>query len=133
MGMMALSGVVVNDSIILVTAIRKLGESLPVSEAIVRAAEQRFRPILLTSATTMFGLLPLLLEVSAQAQWIKPIVVSLAFGVLFSAAITLLLVPAIYIVLENLRDRYVASEKRIYEGGTPPRPRHADHLTVRNA
>ena len=101
-GLMALSGVVINDSIVLVTAIRQLGESLPVSEAIVQAAEQRFRPIILTSVTTLFGLLPLLMEVSAQAQWIKPIVVSLAFGVLFSTVITLLLVPAIYVVLESI-------------------------------
>ncbi len=75
---------------------------MPVSEAIVQAAEKRFRPIVLTSVTTLFGLLPLLLEASAQAQWIKPIVVSLAFGVLFATVITLLLVPAIYIVLESI-------------------------------
>ena len=105
MGMMALSGVVVNDSIVLVTAIRQLQESRPVSEAIIKAAEQRFRPILLTSVTTLFGLLPLLLEVSTQAQWIKPIVVSLTFGVLFSTVMTLLLVPAIYIVLESFQNR----------------------------
>ena len=110
-GMLALSGVVINDSIVLVTAIRKLAASMPVSEAIVKAAEKRFRPIVLTSLTTLFCLLPLLLEVSVQAQWIKPIVVSLVFGVLFSTIITLLLVPAIYIVLEDFQDRYVASSQ----------------------
>ena len=103
MGMMALSGVVVSDAIVLVTAIERARKSLPVTEAILRATEERFRPILLTSITTMLGLTPLLMEVSAQAQWIKPIVVSLAFGVLFSTAVTLLLVPAIYMFLEHQR------------------------------
>ena len=103
MGMMALSGVVVSDAIVLVTAIERARKSLPVNEAILRATEERFRPILLTSITTMLGLTPLLMEVSAQAQWIKPIVVSLAFGVLFSTAVTLLLVPAIYMFLEHQR------------------------------
>lgn len=103
LGIVALSGVVVNASLVLVHAVnrfRDLGSD--VSDAVRQAAMLRFRPIFLTALTTFVGLLPLMLERSTQAQFLIPMAVSLAFGVLFSSFLTLLLVPALYLILEDL-------------------------------
>lgn len=102
-GLVALSGVVVNDSLVLIDYVnqRRAGsESL--RAALVEAGTARIRAILLTSATTFAGLTPLLLENSVQAKMLIPMAVSLAFGVVFATAITLLLVPAYYLILEDL-------------------------------
>jgi multidrug efflux pump subunit AcrB len=104
MGVIALSGVVVNDSLILVDYVNKVvatGEST--LNAVMQAGTRRFRAILLTSLTTFFGLAPMLLERSAQAQEILPMAVSLAFGIVFATVITLLLVPCLYMILDDLR------------------------------
>ena len=103
-GLVALTGVVVNDSLLLVDFInrhRAAGGS--VVEAVRLAGMQRFRPILLTSLTTFFGLLPLILEESRQAQFLIPMAVSLAFGVVFSTFITLMIVPSLYIISEDFK------------------------------
>jgi len=103
-GIVALAGVVVNDSLVLVDYInrcRKKGDSL--QKAVREGGVARFRPILLTSLTTCAGLTPILLETSLQAQFLIPMAISLSFGVLFATFITLLLVPCIYIMLEDLR------------------------------
>ncbi|NNF05164.1 MAG: efflux RND transporter permease subunit, partial [Candidatus Eisenbacteria bacterium] len=102
-GIVALSGVVVNDSIVLVDQInvyRRSGMSL--EESVLKAGPKRFRAILLTSLTTVAGLTPMLLEKSVQAQFLIPIAVSLAFGVLFATFIILLMVPASYLVLHDI-------------------------------
>ncbi len=102
MGVVALSGVVVNDSLILVDAInerRRAGTSM--FQAVLEGGTRRFRPILLTSLTTFFGLLPMLSETSLQARFLIPMAISLAFGVLFATGITLGLVPALYVALED--------------------------------
>ncbi len=102
-GVIALSGVVVNDNIVLVDWInRRRGDRASLMEAGRTAGVARFRPILLTSLTTFFGLLPLLLERSVQARFLVPMAVSLAFGVLFATLITLVLVPSLYVVLDDL-------------------------------
>jgi multidrug efflux pump subunit AcrB len=103
-GIVALSGVVVNDNLVLVVYInrqRELGLSL--LEAVKKAGMARFRPILLTSLTTFVGLVPLILEKSVQAQFLIPMAISLAFGVMFATAISLILVPAGYLFLEDLK------------------------------
>jgi len=103
MGVIALSGVVVNDSLILVDHVNKAlagGEQL--ERAVLNAGSQRFRAIMLTSLTTFFGLAPMLLERSSQAQQIVPMAISLAFGILFATVITLLLVPCLYMILQDL-------------------------------
>jgi multidrug efflux pump subunit AcrB len=103
-GIVAASGVVVNASLVLVynvNAERARGES--VAAAVVTAGVDRFRPILLTSLTTFAGLTPLMLERSMQAQFLIPMAVSLAFGVMFATVITLLVLPCGYLVLEDLR------------------------------
>ena len=71
--------------------------------AVEIAAEERFRPIFLTSFTTFVGLVPLMMETSMQAQFLIPTVVSLAFGVLFATAVTLLLVPILYLMLNDFQ------------------------------
>ncbi|MEJ2085259.1 MAG: efflux RND transporter permease subunit [Acidobacteriota bacterium] len=103
-GIVALTGVVVNDSLVMVDFINRAYERHDeLKDAIRRAGSSRFRAILLTSLTTFAGLTPLLLEKSLQAQFLIPMAVSLAFGVLFATFITLVLVPALYAVLEDLK------------------------------
>ncbi len=103
MGVIALSGVVVNDSLILVDHVNKsVAKGREKLEAVTLAGRFRFRAILLTSLTTFFGLAPMLLERSAQAQEILPMAVSLAFGIVFATVITLLLVPCLYMILQDL-------------------------------
>ena len=106
-GLVALAGVVVNDSLVLVDFInrhRTAGHSL--IDAVRQAGTARFRPILLTSLTTFFGLFPLIMEQSRQAQFLIPMAVSLAFGVVFSTVITLILIPSGYMILEDLQHAF---------------------------
>ena len=101
-GIIALAGVVVNDSLILVDFVnreRRMG--VPLAEAVVDAARKRFRAILLTSLTTFFGLIPIVLETSLQAQIVIPMAASLAFGILFATVITLFLIPSLYLILDD--------------------------------
>lgn len=103
-GIIALSGVVVNDSLIMVDFVnraRKEGHSLV--NAALEAGSQRFRAIILTSLTTFMGLLPIIFEKSLQAQVVIPMAISLAFGILFATVITLLLVPSLYLILDDLK------------------------------
>jgi multidrug efflux pump subunit AcrB len=103
MGVIALSGVVVNDSLILVDYVNKaVANGTERYTAVVEAGTRRFRAIMLTSLTTFFGLAPILLERSAQAQQIVPMAISLAFGIVFATVITLLLVPCLYMILQDL-------------------------------
>jgi multidrug efflux pump subunit AcrB len=102
-GIVALAGVVVNDSLVLVDYVNrhvKDGQSL--HDAAWEAGAARFRPILLTSMTTFAGLTPMLLETDIQAKFLIPMAVSLSFGILFATLITLILVPCIYLVLEDI-------------------------------
>jgi len=103
LGIAALAGVVVNDSLVLVDYVNRERErGLSVQEAARSAGLARFRPILLTSLTTFVGLAPLIAERSVQAQFLIPMAVSLAFGVIFSTVISLILVPSAYLILEDL-------------------------------
>jgi multidrug efflux pump subunit AcrB len=101
MGLVALSGVAVNDSIVLVDAINRFRRGLPLVDAVVAAGSRRFRPILLTSITTFFGLAPMIFETSVQARFLIPMALSLGFGVLFATFITLVLVPALYVIVDD--------------------------------
>ena len=103
-GCLALSGVVVNDSLVMVDYInRRRREGVSLEEAVSTAGMARFRPILLTSLTTFAGLTPLILEESRQARFLIPMAISLGFGVLFATFITLITVPANYLILEDIR------------------------------
>ena len=113
-GIVALTGVVVNDSLVMVDFInRKRAKGIPVAQAIRDAGVARFRPILLTSLTTFLGLLPLLFETSVQAQFLIPMAISLGFGVLFATFITLVLVPVIYLIQEDMK----TGINRLFGGG----------------
>ena len=104
MGVLAAAGVVVNDNLVLIDRINQLvKEGWKPFEAVVQGARDRFRPIVLTSLTTFFGLMPILFERSAQAQFLIPMVISLAFGVLLATFVTLLLVPSIYVSGERVK------------------------------
>jgi len=103
-GMIAVSGVVVNDNLVLVDYInRACAQGMPVAQAIRQAGASRFRPILLTSLTTFAGLTPLMMEKSVQAQFLIPMAVSLAFGVMFATTVSLLLIPCAYHILEDFK------------------------------
>lgn len=111
MGVIALSGVVINDSLIMIDyANRRRGENDSPFEAISQAGVRRFRPIMLTTATTFGGLMPLIFERSLQAQYIIPMAISLGFGILFATAIILVLVPCLYLILEDIRGLFVAEK-----------------------
>ncbi len=102
-GIVALSGVVVNDSLLLIDKINTNRRETEMLQAVIDGATRRFRPILLTSLTTFFGLAPMILEKSMQAQFLIPMALSLGFGILFATGITLLLIPSMYMVLEDIR------------------------------
>lgn len=103
-GIVALSGVVVNDSLLLINqANTNRKEGTPLVQALVDAGQRRFRPILLTSLTTFFGLTPMIFETSVQAQFLIPMAISLGYGIMFATGITLLLIPVLYLSLEDLR------------------------------
>lgn len=104
LGLVALAGVVVNDSLVLIDAInRHVREGLEMAQAVVMACRRRFRAILLTSLTTFLGLTPLMAETSFQAKFMIPMAVALAFGVAFATFLTLLLVPSLYLIIEDLK------------------------------
>jgi multidrug efflux pump subunit AcrB len=103
-GIMACAGVVVNDSLVLVTFMNRLrAAGHGAEEAAVLAGGRRFRPIMLTSATTFAGLVPIMLEGSMQAQFVIPMAISLGFGVLVATAFTLFMIPAAMIVVEDAK------------------------------
>ena len=102
-GFFGLSGIVINDSIVLITFYKQLREEgMPVKEALIEAACQRLRAVLLTSLTTIFGLTPLLFETSLQAQFLIPMATSIAFGLMFSTILVLLAVPALLSIYEDM-------------------------------
>lgn len=106
LGMLACAGVVVNDNLVFIDRINQLrGNGLEIHSALFQAGLDRFRPIVLTSLTTFIGLVPIMSETSLQAQFLIPMVTSLAFGVLFATAVTLLLVPCLYLVGEQFKER----------------------------
>jgi len=104
MGVVALSGVVINDSLVMIDFINRLrAQGVPARQAVIDGARRRFRPIVLTTLTTFFALVPMLAETSVQARFLVPMAVSLACGVLFGTQIILMLVPALYMILEDVR------------------------------
>jgi multidrug efflux pump subunit AcrB len=113
MGILAAAGVVVNDSLVMVDYVnnaRKRGERL--KDAVMHAGTKRFRAILLTSITTFIGLVPIIFfEVSAQAKIVIPMAVSLSFGVLFATIVTLVLIPCLYLIIEDIKSLFKRKNK----------------------
>jgi multidrug efflux pump subunit AcrB len=103
-GVVALAGVVVNDSLVLIDfANRKHRSGLNRHQAVREAGMHRFRPILLTSLTTFGGLAPMIFETSRQARFLIPMAISLGYGIIFGTVIILVLVPSLYLVVEDLK------------------------------
>jgi len=122
-GVVALSGVVVNDSLVLLDYINvSIREGKGVVESVLAAGEARFRAVTLTSLTTVAGLAPLILERSSQAQSVIPMAISLVFGIMFATVLTLLVVPALYLIVNDLR-RVIRWLRR---GGAYPAPESVD-------
>ncbi len=117
-GMVALAGVIVNDSIVLIDFINhRLADGLRIEDALLEAGRQRFRPVLLTSVTTVAGLLPLLTETSFQAQILIPMATSLVFGLIACTVLIPLMVPMLYFVYYR-----IANRKQPEESGTNGEP-----------
>lgn len=120
LGMLALSGVVINDALVLIDyANRRRREGMGAREAIVAAATRRLRPIMMTTLTTFLGLAPMILETSRQARFMIPMAISLGFGMLFATAILLVLVPCLYLGLEELRERLSSPQPAAPESSKP--------------
>ncbi|WP_286269985.1 efflux RND transporter permease subunit [Thalassotalea hakodatensis] len=113
-GIIAAAGVVVNDSLVMVDYVNNSRrQGIPLKEAVVHAGTKRFRAIMLTSITTFIGLVPIVFfETSMQAQIVIPMAVSLSFGVLFATVVTLILIPTLYVVFEDLK-RLIRRKKSI--------------------
>ena len=104
LGFIAASGVVVNSSLVLVHNLNeRKNNGLPFDKAVLADVVSRCRPIILTSLTTFAGLAPLMLNRSVQAQFLVPMAISLAFGVIFATVVTLLVVPSGIMILEDLK------------------------------
>ncbi len=108
MGIVALSGVVVNDSLVLIDYANRLRRDHGISafEAIHQAGVRRFRPIMLTTLTTFGGLAPMIFETSMQARFLIPMAISLGYGILFATTITLVIVPCLYMILDDADKHY---------------------------
>jgi multidrug efflux pump subunit AcrB len=124
LGLVALSGVVVNDSLILIDAINRYRQQdgLDLWESVLAGGARRFRPILLTSLTTFFGLAPIIVETSVQARFLIPMAVSLGFGVLGGTFITVLIIPCGYLILDDIRRTTGNSLARLRGNPTIPPP-----------
>ena len=116
-GMIAVAGVVVNNSLLLVHFVNRNREEKPsLQEAVLEAGAARFHPILITSLTTAAGVTPLILEKSIQAQTLVPMAVSLAFGVLFATTTTLIMVPSLYLILEDFLRLFRGAPSDVHQG-----------------
>lgn len=116
MGIVALSGIVVNDSLVFIHAANERGgQSLDAKKIIIEAGIKRFRPIMLTSLTTFLGVIPTIMETSMQARWLVPMATSIGFGVVFSTFVTLVLVPALYIIILDIKSLKIFKQKVLLE------------------
>lgn len=104
-GLVALSGVVINDSVVLIDYYNAQRATKSTWDALQEAIRRRFRPVLLTTMTTSFGLLPMLVETSLQAQFLIPMAISLAFGLLFGTSVILVLLPVLVMIVHDLSRR----------------------------
>ncbi|MBE9542656.1 MAG: efflux RND transporter permease subunit, partial [Proteobacteria bacterium] len=106
LGIIALTGIVVNDSIVLIDFInRRIAEGGDRIEAVIDASKTRLRPILLTSITTIFGLMPLALGIFGKERMLTPMAISIAWGLTFSSTLTLLLIPCLYTIFDDIKTR----------------------------
>ena len=118
-GIIAASGVVINDSLVMVDYVNKTREQgIKLYDAVVISGCKRFRAIMLTSLTTFIGLIPIMMETSMQAKLVIPMAVSLAFGVLFATIVTLVMIPSLYLIIEDIKQLFRRKNK-VEEAGEP--------------
>ena len=121
LGLMALTGVVVNDSLVLVDFInQQRAKGVQIVEAVLTSGVKRFRPVMLTSLTTFFGLLPVMLSTSQDARFLVPMAISLGFGILFATMVTLIAVPLNILIVEDLKNWCLRLVGREQGPGTHP-------------
>ena len=102
----SLTGIVVNDSIVLISFLRRqVDAGMALKDALLEATQARFRAVILTSMTTVAGLLPLMFETSTLSMYTAPIAVTICFGLTFAAALVLLVIPAMIVLLEQGKQR----------------------------
>ena len=118
-GMIGMSGIIINDSIVLVTTIDEYSEKRGLIPAIVDACCDRFRPVLLTTLTTVLGLAPLLFEKSAAAQFLKPTIITLSFGLGFGMFLVLLIVPSLVIMQKDFGRLFTSLRRGVLGGNVP--------------
>ncbi len=115
-GIIGMSGIIVNDSIVLISTIDDYARKRGLIPAVVDAVADRLRPVLLTTLTTVLGLAPLLFERSSQAEFLKPTVVTLVFGLGFGMFLVLLIVPAVTVILADVGRRFRALRRGLQRG-----------------
>jgi multidrug efflux pump subunit AcrB len=121
MGVVALSGVVINDALVMMDfANRRRREGIENAEAIIMAGIRRFRPIMLTTLTTFGGLAPMIFETSRQARFMIPMAISLGFGILFATLITLVFVPCLYLIADDVTALFQGKPRPELGGGEQP-------------
>ena len=116
-GMIGMTGIIINDSIVLISTVDEYARERGLVPAIIDAAADRLRPVLLTTLTTVLGLAPLLFEKSSQAQFLKPTVITLVYGLGFGLVLVLLLVPALLAMQQDLGRQFRALRRAIRSGG----------------
>jgi len=123
LGIVALSGVVVNDALVLIDFANRMRRSgLDATSAIRQAGIRRFRPILLTTLTTFGGLAPMIFETSVQARFLIPMALSLGYGLLFATTITLLIIPSLYMIIEDIKGLFLRAPAPTPEPTPAPSP-----------
>ncbi|MFD2167733.1 efflux RND transporter permease subunit [Thalassotalea euphylliae] len=122
-GIIAAAGVVINDSLVMVDYVNNSRkEGMALKDAVIYSGCRRFRAIMLTSITTFIGLVPILLETSMQAKMVIPMAVSLAFGVLFATVVTLVMIPSLYLVIEDIRGLFKRKKSEDVSKGVEATP-----------
>lgn len=129
-GLIGMSGIIINDSIVLITTIDEYSENHATIPAVVDAATDRLRPVLLTTLTTVLGLTPLLYETSQQAQFLKPTVITLAYGLGFGLLLVLLIVPSLVAMQLDVARIMRSTKRGLFRPALPARPRILLSVTV---
>ena len=120
-GLIGMSGIIVNDSIVLISTVDEYSKNRALIPSIIEAAANRLRPVLLTTLTTVAGLVPLLHETSQQASFLKPTVITLCYGLGFGMVLVLLLIPSLLVVQADIESR-LRSLKRAFRTPAAGRP-----------
>ena len=122
-GIIGMSGIIINDSIVLVTTVDEYSKTRGLVPAIIDATCDRLRPVLLTTLTTVLGMLPLLFESSRQAQFLKPTVITLVYGLGFGVLLVLLLVPSLLVIQQDLSKLFSSYRRGLLGARVPRRDR----------